>query len=381
MRHKCELDPELESRLKQMRLRLETPDEDTLSVKHVPANQQCFNKARTNLLIKRPAQGQPCFLCVDEDLFYTGADQALSRVFASAPTRQGWRILSFGAALEGNLVSALEYAFAMLGSGEAVQPAPEKSTPLMNGLLASWAKDLSLESESAHSPVTLFRDEELEQTAGCALAWQGRFGLVLGKSGTGKTNLLRGVARILRPHGHGVLGVNAGALMAGTLFESERETLLQSLLNEAREECIVLAFEQAEWLAIGVPRCSAILSDALDRGVRLIATAAPEHEYRFAVPPLASRFEIVRLRELCASDSLQVLQSLRPSVATHHRVRIDAEVERAVVDRALSLPGAFPGKAVRLIDAAAARARLNHCESVLVIDVLMAASRMLGAGD
>jgi ATP-dependent Clp protease ATP-binding subunit ClpA len=377
MGNKCELDPVLESRLKRMRLRLETPDEDTLAVKDVPASRQCFSKGRTNLLIKRPVQGQPCFLCVDEDLFYTGADQTLARVFASAPTRQGWRILSFGGALPANLGSALEYAVAMLESGAADLPKIENGKPALKGLLASWAKDLSLESESTHTPVTLFRDEELEQAGGCTLGWQGRLGLVLGESGTGKTNLMGGVARILRPLNRHLLGVNAGALMAGILFESERERLLQTLLTEAREEGVVLAVEQGEWLTIGVPRYAAILCDALDRGSRLLATAAPEHEHRFAVAPLISRLETVRLSELCANDSLQVLQALRPSLAAHHRVRIDADVERAAVDRARALPGALPGKAIKLLDAAAARARLNHCESVLLIDVFMAASRII----
>ena len=128
----------------------------------------------------------------------------------------------------------------------------------------------------------------------------------------------------------------------------------------------------------GAPQRVAILCDALDRGSRLIATAAPEDESRFAVGPLAARLEVIRLGEMCASDSLQVLEKLRPVLAAYHRVRIGADVEKAAVDRSLALAGTLPGKAVKLIDAAAARARLCQCESVLLIDVFMAASRMFG---
>ena len=378
MRHKYEVQPELEARLKQMRLRLESPDEDTLSVKRVPASQHCFSKPRTNLLIKRPVQGQPCFVCVDDDLRYTGTDQFLVRAFASAPTERGWRILSVGGVLR-DLAGALEYAFSMLAGEEQTTPAPASTRSGV--LLGSWAKELTEDSAGPHAPITLFRDEEVEQVAGCMLGWQGRLALILGEPGTGKTNLLGGIARLLRSHGRAVLAVNTGALMAGTLFESERERLLQALLTEAREASAVLAFEQGEWLLSGMPRSMAILCDALDRGVRLIATTTPDHGSRFAMAPLADRLEWVRLREMCASDSRLVLEKHRPLLCAHHRVRIDAEVEKAAVDRSLSLAGALPGKAIRLLDAAAARARLNHSESVLLIDVFMSASRMIAAGE
>ena len=76
-----------------------------------------------------------------------------------------------------------------------------------------------------------------------------------------------------------------GSMMAGTLFESEREALLASLLREARDSGSVLALEQAEWALMGVPRGLVLLREALDRGVRLIATCTPEHEGRFSKHP------------------------------------------------------------------------------------------------
>ena len=41
------LDPALEAKLKRLRLRVELSDEETLTVKGVPANQLHFNKGRT----------------------------------------------------------------------------------------------------------------------------------------------------------------------------------------------------------------------------------------------------------------------------------------------------------------------------------------------
>lgn len=376
MPNETNLDPALEAKLKRMRLRLEAPDQDTLAIKRVPANQSCFNKARTNVLIKRSAEGMPCVVCVDEDLEYMGTDQALAHAFAAGPTQQGWRVLTFGGSLHGDLMVALEYALGILGAGEELGNISATPAASDRKLLAAWADDLT--AAGGRPTPTLFRDEEIEQVAACTLSWQGRLPLILGDAGTGKTNLLHGVANLLVSREREVLAINMGALMAGTLFESEREALLMSVLREARDCGAVLALEQAEWAIAGAPRSLVLLREALDQGARLIATCAADHEQRFAMQPLGSRLEIVRLKELCASDSRRVLEELRPSIATHHRVEIDAEVEQAAVERSLSMEGWLPGKAIKLLDAAAARASLTGSARVTLLDVYVAASRMLG---
>src|ERR1035441_6405648 len=207
------LAPALAAKLKRMRLRLELPDQDTLTVKRVPANQSCFNKARTNLLIKRSTEGMPCVVCVDEDLEYLGTDQALTQAFASGPTQQGWRILSFSGCLRGDLTAALEYALDILdpeeepGREAAVSAAPGKKR-----LLEVWSDNLTRMIVSSSTASTFFRDEEMEEVAACTLSWEGRLPLIIGVAGTGKTNLLHGVARLLAHRGREVLSVNMGAV-------------------------------------------------------------------------------------------------------------------------------------------------------------------------
>jgi ATP-dependent Clp protease ATP-binding subunit ClpA len=375
------LDPALAAKLKRMRLRLELPDQDTLTVKRVPANQRCFNKARTNLLIKRSTEGMPCVVCVDEDLEYLGTDRALAQTFASSPTQQGWRVLSFGGCLHDDLAEALEYALDILDPEE--EPGKEVAAPVSPGrkrLLEVWSDNLTRMVAASRTASTFFRDEEMEQVAACTLSWEGRLPLVVGDAGTGKSNLLQGVARLLAKRGREVLAANMGAVMAGTLFESEREALLRALLRDAHELGVVLAMEQAEWAVMGVPRGLVLLRDALDHGVRMIATTTPEHACRFTMHPLESRLEAVLLKELCASDTRRILEQLRPSIASHHRVEITPEIEHAAVERSFAVEGSLPGKTVKLLDAAAARANLAQSGSVTLTDVYIAASRMLSEG-
>lgn len=372
------IEPALKARLKRMHLRAELPDEDTLSIRRVPANLKSFNKAATNLLIKRAAAGMPCLVCVDEDLDYCGTDQALAQAFAASPTQQGWRILAAGGSPHGDLSSALDYALTMLGTEEEMTGAVSGPARTNAGVLAARSRNLTDEAARGVEGVTLFRDEAIEQAATCVLGWQGRLPLILGEAGTGKTNLLHGVAALLAKRQKRVLSVNMATLTAGTLFESEREALLVSILREAQESGAVLALEQAEWAITGVPRGVAILRDALDNGARLIACSVENHESLFAAHPLGSRLEIIRLTELCRSDACRVLKQLREVIGKHHAVEIHSDVVETAVERSLSMPGSLPGKSIKLLDAAAARASLTGAPSVTVLDVYLVASRLLG---
>lgn len=371
------LKPALETKLKRLRLRPELSDQDTLALKRVPACRLSFNKVSTNLLIKRSAKGMPCVVCVDEDLDYVGEDPALAHAFEAGPTQQGWRILTFGGSLKDDLSAALDFALEVLGAGQDLPQDHEGETPPRKSLLDAWSQTITCVSGDAGPSPSLFRDEEIEQIAACTLTFQGRLPLILGNPGTGKTNLLHGVARQLAGREDVVLAVNMGALMACTLFESEREALLASLLRDARESGSVVALEQAEWAVVGIPRGIVLLREALDQGTRLIATSLPDQERRFVANPLSPKLEVVRLNELCASDTCRVLGEMSPALSAYHHVEIDAEVEHAIVERSISMDGSLPGKAIQLLDLAAARASLNGSAKVTLMDVYVTASRML----
>lgn len=285
MTNESGIEPALEAKLKRMRLRVELADADTLTLKRVPADQQSFSKARTNLLIKRSTEGMPCVVCVDEDLDYMGTDQALAHAFAAGPTQQGWRVLTFGGSLHGDLSSALEYALNILGADKESANHSVSPIPSTKRLLVAFAENLTDVVKAGAVTPPLFREEEIEHVAACTLSMRGHLPLILGASGTGKTNLIHGIASLLAQREKEVLAVNLGSIMSGTLFESEREALLKSLLSEARDSKAIVVFEQAEWALIGVFRGPLLIRDALDHGARLIATSALDQEPRFAAHP------------------------------------------------------------------------------------------------
>src|SRR5688572_12444926 len=121
------LDPVLRAHLKQLNVRIDSPDADTLLLRNVPADSRCFSKPRTSVLVKRPRAGLPYLMCVDDDLEYFGPDHDLARAFAVADRQQGWPVVSAGPVVYPEAEDAVEQALAVLGApaaGLAVEKGP-----------------------------------------------------------------------------------------------------------------------------------------------------------------------------------------------------------------------------------------------------------------
>lgn len=373
---------ELESRLKQMRVHMDAPDADTLLLRNVPANNRFFNKARTNVLIKRPREGMPYLVCVDEDLAYTGTDSALARAFVAGHRQQGWRVLFVGHDARANIERLIEEALGAVGfdgrEPELKPPASavEPGAAAQGKLLASFAVEVP--TDAGDEP-TIGREERIEEVVSSLLQWQVRLPLIVGESGVGKTNLVRAAARELkqcRP-AFKVVSVELSAVMAGTLFDSERESLLITLLKDVADQPeAIVVMEHLEMALIGVPRGHLLLGQALDGGARLIGTTLPGHLSRFELAPLARRLQVTELTEMSMSETGEVLRALRERIAAHHHFAIDESLLNSVIETALPRTGTFPAKAISLLDAAAARAVLAGENELSLFYVYATAARI-----
>jgi len=376
-----ELGQSLEKRLKELRVRVDAPDGDTLFLRNVPANEERFNKSRTNLLIKRSHAGQPFIVCVDEDLEYTGTDSALVRAFTAAHCQQGWRVIYLAGENHGDCRQVIENALGVVGfdGHEPVMEHVVSNTAPADDearLLASFATDISrLTSEGTLEP-TIGRDEKIDEVVTCLSQWKPRLPVILGASGVGKTNLLYAVARKLSQRGSPLrlLSIDLGVLMAGTLFDSERENLLSGVLKEASlaEPPVVLALEHLELALVGVPRGQWLLAQALDQGLKMIGTLL--NASLLEVTPLARRMQLVELAEPWPEEIDVVLLSHRDQIARHHQVRIDDAIVSAANENAQWLAGAMPATAITLLDIAAAKAAGAGKHEVTVSDIYLSCS-------
>jgi ATP-dependent Clp protease ATP-binding subunit ClpA len=376
-----ELERSLAKRLKQMRVRVDAPDDNTVFLRNVPVGERFFNKSRTNLLIKRPQKGMPFLACVDEDLEYMGSDAIIARAFRGGHKQQGWRVLLVGQAIQEDFQSVVSAALKIIGFDEC-EPKMELTVtnaeaPGRPSLLSIFGDEVTARA-NAEQGITVRREEEIEGALSALLQWQRRLPVIVGESGVGKTNLIYGVARRLakvRPELR-IVSVDLGIVMAGTLFDSERENLLASLIKDSKDSPgTILAIEHIEMCFMGVPRGLFILSDALDSGIKLIATSLPNHLCWLETAPLARRLHILELGEMSIGETEEVLLSARDQIGRHHKVVIDDALIKSAIDASLGLAGRLPTKAIALLDAAAARAVLSNENRVGVYDLYTAASQ------
>lgn len=373
------LEAGLKARLRHLKVRVDNPDEDTFLLRNVPADARCFSKPRTSVLVKRPRAGLPYLVCVDEDLAYIGPDRELARTFSAAGCQQGWRVVSTGLGVYPQVEEAVQQALALLGI-PGRDAAPGKPVALQpGGLLARFALNITARIRDGEAPPGVGREELAEQTAAGLLFWQHRLPVLAGAPGLGKTNLIYKVGHHLagvRPEWE-LLSLDLAGLLGGTVWEGEREKLLNAVLGEAAGAgTVALVLERLELAVMTVPLTPWLLAAALDGGARLAATCLPPYIDKLAQGPLARRMDLIEVTELAREDAAAALGLLRETLAAHHGVAIDAPAVEAAVERSLSLAGHLPDKAITLLDAAAARAALLRQPAVTLCDVYLAASRM-----
>ena len=170
-----------------------------------------------------------------------GTDQALAQAFAAGPTSRAGASSLLGLRCTGSIRGA------GLCSRHSGQPTKRIGHDSLRhfaraGMLAAWADNLTDAVAAGRVSATLFRDEAIEQVAACTLSLAGSFATHPGPPAAQAKPISCMASRgLLGSPRNEVLSVNAGSIMSGTLFESEREALLASLLGAARDSGAVLA--------------------------------------------------------------------------------------------------------------------------------------------
>jgi len=369
----------LRDRLKELAVNVIRRDANTILLEKVPVNQKYFNKTHTNVLIKK----RPFVLCLDEDLKYRGSDSALTHAFALSVRHNGWRVFFVGQPARLDFSGAVSQALEMLGIDGAIPAlSPVSCTPPASdsaGLLAKYGCNLSRQMMTGGSPVCIGRTALLEQILSSLLRWQSNLTVITGDTGAGKTNLIHGIAPKLQKMGSPteVHLLDLGILMAGTVFDGDRERLLTSLLEEAlASPDALLAMEHLEQAILGVPRGPLLLADALDAGARLVGTCSGGDFPWLHREPLLRRTHLVELAQMCAPETLEVLVAIHAQLADYHGIEIDSSMLEIVLQRSVDLIGVQPAKALSLLDAGGAYARFSGARELLPEHIYLAAANL-----
>jgi ATP-dependent Clp protease ATP-binding subunit ClpB len=271
------------------------------------------------------------------------------------------------------------------GNQRITDPNPEEKYQA----LKRYARDFNeLARKGSFDPV-IGRDDEIRRIMQVLSRRTKNNPVLIGEPGVGKTAIVEGLAqRIVNgdvPESlkdKRVVGLDIGALVAGSKYRGEFEERLKAVLKEitgAQGE-IVLFIDEIHTVvgagaAEGAVDASNMLKPALARGELRCIGATTLNEYRKHIekdPALERRFQPIIVREPTVEDTIAILRGLKERYEVHHGVRIKdtAIIAAATLSHRYISDRFLPDKAVDLIDEAASRLRIELDSMPAEIDTI-----------
>jgi ATP-dependent Clp protease ATP-binding subunit ClpC len=211
--------------------------------------------------------------------------------------------------------------------------------------------------------------------------------LILGEPGVGKQTLIAGLARAIAnkrvPHQlqiRRIVEVPLSRLWTGADDWSKVTDHARCVFNEVRRAKDTLLFLPDAVAALGstaggsaAERVRSELVLALGAGHTPMVLIATPWEHRRCIerwPALEPCVQPIILRPAAVEETVAVLRAISNRYEKHHDVRFTDIAFTDIAESAdRQLPGALPGKAVRVLDRAAARARMKAWQLAPDIDL------------
>ena len=270
--------------------------------------------------------------------------------------------------------TALKELAQIRGGQRITDPEPESKYEVIE----KYARNLTQLARQGKLDPVIGRENEIRRLMQVLTRRTKNNPVLIGEAGVGKTAIAEGLAQKIVSgqvpeslRDKEIIGLDLGALVAGTKYRGEFEDRVKALLKELNRAGgrYLLFIDELHTLvgagaAEGAIDASNLLKPALQRGeLRAIgATTLKEYQkYLERDPALERRFQPIYVAEPSIEDTIAILRGIKEKYELHHGVKIEdkalvsaAELAaRYITDRFL------PDKAVDLMDEAMSSMRLE----------------------
>ena len=244
--------------------------------------------------------------------------------------------------------------------------------------LEAFCIDLNAEARAGNIDPLIGRKPELQRIIHVLARRRKNNPILVGDSGVGKTALIEGLARHIVEGNVPEILTNAtifsldmGSLLAGTRFRGDFEKRMKAVVKRLQSvEGAILFIDEIHTLvgagsaSGGTMDAANLLKPGLASGkIRCIGSTTYE-EFRTIFQrdrALARRFQKVELGEPTVSETISILEGLRPQYEAYHQVTYTRPALRAAAELSQQYlrERRLPDKAIDLIDEAGAAARVT----------------------
>jgi ATP-dependent Clp protease ATP-binding subunit ClpC len=273
--------------------------------------------------------------------------------------------------------------------------APAAPGSLPTPTLDKYGSDLTQKAREGKLPPLIGREEELQLMIETLCRRTKRNPVLIGPAGVGKTAIVEGLAqRIVEGKVPTLLkdvrivALQPSNLVAGSEMRGDFEKRMQSLMQEASQPGLILFIDEIQSMmgaggSSGSTDFASILKPTLARGDLAVIAATTDAEHRRFITEdaaLERRFQPIRVQELTAEQTYQVLVGLRGVLVKRYNIQAPDEVLRWLIKFANQYMHNrfFPDKAVDLLEQSYAHAAVSDKTTVELNDAQDVAQRMVG---